>query len=77
MLKCSVVLLGHVDVGCKKLSKVSCPVCSQKPWCSKRNRFANSFSLPKFQGSIDGVDGVGSLRFPKVVGETSNEVASM
>ena len=33
--------------------------------------------FPKLQGSVDSVDCKGSLRFSKVVGETSNEVASL
>ena len=66
-----------MDVGGKELSEVACPVRSQKPSCSKRNRFSDPFCFPKFQGTVDGVDGIGSLRFSKVVGKTSNEVASL
>ena len=76
-LEGSVVLLGHVDVGGEKLSKMTGPVCSQEPGCSKRYGFADSFGFPKFQGPIDGVDGIGTLGFSKVVGKSSNEVASL
>ena len=76
-MECSIVLLGHVDVGGQKLSEVACPVRSQKPWCSKRSRLTDPFCFPKLQGTVDGVDGKGSLRFSKVVGKTSNEVASL
>jgi len=53
------------------------PICSQEPGCSKRNGFADSFGFPKGQGSIDGIDGIRTLRFSKVVGKSSNEVASL
>lgn len=76
-LECSIVLLGHVDVGGEKLSKVACPIRSQEPWCPKRYGFADPFCFPKFQSPVDGVDGIGSLKFSKVVGKSSNEVASL
>ena len=61
----------------EELSKVSSPVCSKKPWCSKGHRFANTFGFPEFQGPVDGVDGIGSLGFSKVVGESTDKIASL
>ena len=77
-MESGVVLFGHVDMsGGEKLSKMTGPIGCKKPRCSKRYRFANSFGFPKGQSAIDGVDSVGSLRFSQVVGESSNEVASL
>ena len=76
-LESSVVLLGHVDVGGEELSKVTGPIRSQEPWCPKRYGFTDPLGFPKFQGTVDGVDGVGSLGFSKIVGKPPNEVASL
>ena len=70
-------MFGAVDVGGEKLSKLTSPICSQQPGCSKRNGFAHSFGFPEGQCPVNGVDGVRTLRFSQVVGEASNEVASM
>ena len=69
-------MLGVVDVGSEKLSKVTSPACSQQPRCPKWNRFSYSFGFPEGQGPVDGIDSVRTLRFAQVVGKASNEVAS-
>ena len=66
-----------MDVGGEELSKLTSPVCRQQPGCSKGNRFAHPFRFPKRQGSVDGVDGIGALRFSKIVSEAADEVTSM
>ena len=70
-------MLGVVDVGSEKLSKVTSPVCSQQPRCRKWNRFSYTFGFPEGQGPVDGIDSVRTLRFAQVVGKASNEVASI
>ena len=70
-------MFGAVDVGVEKLSELTSPIWSQQPGCSKRNRFSYSFGFPESQGSVDGIDGIRTLRFSKVVGEASNEVTSI
>ena len=67
-------MLGVVDVGSEKLSKVTSPVCSQQPRCPKWNRFSYSFGFPEGQGPVDGIDSIRTLRFGQVVGKASNEV---
>ena len=64
-------------MGGKKLSEMASPICSGEPGCLKWYGFTDPLGFPKFQGPVDGVDGVGSLRFSKAVGESSNEVASL
>ena len=76
-LQSGVVALGAVDMSGEQLSKVTSPIAGQQPGCTKRNRFSNSFGFPKGQSSVNGVDGIRPLRFSKVVGEASNEVASL
>ena len=61
----------------EELAKIARPVGCQKPRCSKRSGFSNWFGFPKLQGPVDGIDGIGSLGFSKIVGKTSDKVASL
>lgn len=67
-LKGNIVLFGLARMGCERFAEISSPRRCQEPRCSKRSRFADRLGFPKIQGSVDGVDGVGTLRFTKVVG---------
>ena len=69
-------MVGAVDVGGEQLAEITSPVGGQQPGCSKRNGFSYSFGFPKGQSSVDGIDRVRTLRFSKVVGKASNEIAS-
>ena len=66
-----------MDVGGEKFAEITSPVGGQQPGCSKRNGFSYSFGFPKSQSSVDGIDRVRTLRFSKVVGKASNEIASL
>ena len=76
-MESGVVLFGQMNVSSEKLPKVTSPMWGQKPGCSKRHWFAHTFGFPKGQGPVNGVGGVGSLRFSKVVGKSSNEITSL
>ena len=54
-----------------------CHETCSRPRCSKRGGFADWFEFPELQGSVNSIDSIGSLRFPQVVGETSDKVASL
>ena len=64
-----------MDVSGEQLSEITSPIGGQQPGCSKRNRFSYSFGFPKGQSSVDGIDCIRTLRFSKVVGKASNEIA--
>ena len=66
-----------MDVGGEQFAELASPVGGQQPGCSKRNGFSYSFGFPKGQSSVDGIDRVRTLRFSKVVGKASNEIASL
>ena len=53
------------------------PIRCEKPWCSKRKSTANSWSLPEFDGSVNGLEAVRALRFTQVDGQLADKVASL
>ena len=70
-------MFGAVDVGVEQLSEITSPVGGQQPGCSKRNGFSYSLGFPEGQSSVDGIDRIRTLRFSKVVGKASNEIAAL
>ena len=44
---------------------------------ARRGAGTYGFCFPKFEGSVDGIDGIGTLRFSKVVGKATDEIATL
>ena len=69
---------GHgVKVVHNEASQPFVPIRSKKPGCAERKSSANSRSFPELDGSVNGLETVGTLRFSQVYGQLANEVASL
>ena len=53
------------------------PIRCEKPWCSEGKSTANSWSLPEFDGSVNGLEAVRTLRFTQVDGQLADEVTTL
>ena len=53
------------------------PIRCEKPWCSKGKATANSWPFPELNGSVNGLEAVGTLRVTKVDGQLADEIASL
>ena len=66
-----------MDVVDNEASQSFVPIGSEKPWCTKGKSTTNSWSFPEFDGSVNGLEAVRTLRFTQVDGQLADEVASL
>ena len=53
------------------------PIRCEKPWCSEGKSTANGWSLPEFDGSVNGLEAIRALWFSQVDGQLADQVASL